>query len=34
MGKVTGFIEIKRAEWEEYRTQVTPFELERYLGLL
>lgn len=28
------FVEIKRAEWEEYRVQVTPFELERYLPVL
>ncbi|HET7678313.1 MAG TPA: type I glutamate--ammonia ligase [Candidatus Limnocylindrales bacterium] len=25
------FIEAKRKEWDEYRTQVTPWELERYL---
>ncbi|MBV9173285.1 MAG: type I glutamate--ammonia ligase [Chloroflexi bacterium] len=25
------FLEAKRAEWNEYRTQVTPWELERYL---
>ena len=24
----------KRAEWLEYRSQVTPFELERYLPVL
>lgn len=30
----TRFVELKRAEWEEYRKQVTPFELERYLPLL
>jgi glutamine synthetase len=28
------FIEIKRQEWEDYRVQVTPWELERYLGIL
>jgi glutamine synthetase len=28
------FIRNKRAEWDEYRTQVTPFELDRYLPLL
>jgi len=27
-------IEIKRQEWEEYRAQVTPFEIERLLPLL
>ena len=24
----------KRAEWEAYRNQVTPFELDRYLAVL
>ncbi len=28
------FIESKRAEWEEYRVQLTPFEMERYLPIL
>jgi glutamine synthetase len=28
------FIEIKRREWEEYRVQVTPWELDRYLQIL
>jgi glutamine synthetase len=28
------FIEIKREEWEEYRVQVTPWELERFLPIL
>src|SRR5262252_2582654 len=28
------YIEIKRQEWEEYRVQVTPWELERYLPVL
>jgi glutamine synthetase len=28
------FIELKRREWEEYRTQVTRWELERYLPIL
>ena len=28
------FIEIKRAEWEEYRTQVTPWEIARFLPVL
>ncbi|HEX8770998.1 MAG TPA: glutamine synthetase, partial [Acidimicrobiales bacterium] len=28
------FIRNKRAEWDAYRTQITPFELERYLGRL
>ena len=28
------YIEIKRQEWEDYRVQVTPWELERYLAIL
>ena len=28
------FVEIKRSEWEDYRAQVTPWELDRYLGIL
>ncbi len=28
------FIRNKRAEWVDYRDQVTPFELDRYLGTL
>jgi glutamine synthetase len=28
------FIEIKRQEWEDYRVQVTKWELERYLPVL
>ena len=28
------FLRNKRAEWEEYRRQVTPYELDRYLPLL
>ena len=28
------FVEIKREEWEEYRVQVTPWELDRYLAIL
>ena len=28
------FIEIKREEWEEYRVQVTPWEIERFLSNL
>ena len=28
------FIEIKRNEWESYRTQVTQWELDRYLPIL
>ncbi|MCX5042630.1 type I glutamate--ammonia ligase [Aldersonia sp. NBC_00410] len=27
------FLRNKRAEWEEYRSRVTPFEVEQYLGL-
>jgi glutamine synthetase len=28
------YIEIKRQEWEEYRVQVTQWELDRYLSVL
>jgi glutamine synthetase len=28
------FIEIKRAEWDDYRTQVTPWEIDRFLPVL
>src|SRR5918992_1328932 len=28
------YVEIKRQEWEDYRVQVTSWELERYLGIL
>jgi glutamine synthetase len=28
------YIEIKRREWEEYRMQVTRWELDRYLPIL
>jgi glutamine synthetase len=28
------FIRNKRAEWSEYKTQITPFEIDRYLPIL
>ena len=28
------FLRNKRAEWEDYRREVTPFELDRYLPVL
>jgi glutamine synthetase len=28
------YVEIKRQEWEDYRVQVTAWELERYLPIL
>ena len=28
------FVEIKRQEWEDYRLQVTQWELDRYLPVL
>jgi glutamine synthetase len=28
------FVELKRQEWEDYRVQVTRWELERYLPVL
>jgi glutamine synthetase len=31
---VEWFLRNKRAEWDAYRAQVTPFELESYLPLL
>lgn len=30
----TRFLRLKREEWDEYRVQVTPWELERYLSIL
>ena len=30
----TRFVEIKRQEWEDYRVQVTRWELDRYLPVL
>ncbi len=30
----TRYIDLKRAEWEEYRVEVTPWELNRYLPIL
>jgi glutamine synthetase len=32
--QVEWFLRNKRAEWDAYRAQVTPYELERYLPLL
>jgi glutamine synthetase len=28
------YVEIKREEWDEYRAQVTRWELDRYLAIL
>ena len=28
----TRYVDLKRAEWEDYRVQVTPWELDRYLS--
>ncbi len=28
------FVEIKRQEWDEYRVQVTPYEIENFLPML
>ncbi len=28
------YVEIKRKEWDEYRVQLTPWEMEKYLGVL
>jgi len=30
----TRFVEIKRQEWEDYRTQLSAWELEKYLPIL
>jgi len=31
---VAGFIEVKRQEWEDYRVQVTPWEIDKFLPVL
>ena len=28
------YVELKRKEWDEYRIQLTQWELDRYLGVL
>jgi glutamine synthetase len=28
------FLELKRKEWDEYRVQVTDWEIKRYLSIL
>jgi glutamine synthetase len=28
------YVELKRQEWNEYRVQLTPWELEKYLSVL
>jgi glutamine synthetase len=28
------FVEIKRQEWDDYRVQVTPWEIENFLSVL
>jgi glutamine synthetase len=30
----TRYVDLKRAEWEDYRVQVSPWELEQYLSIL
>ena len=30
----TRFVEIKRQEWEDYRTQLSTWEIEKYLPVL
>ncbi|MEA2353770.1 MAG: hypothetical protein QOJ14_2184, partial [Thermoleophilaceae bacterium] len=27
------YLDLKRAEWSDYRVQVTPWELDRYLAV-
>jgi glutamine synthetase len=28
------YVEIKRQEWEDYRVQVSPWEIDRYMSVL
>jgi glutamine synthetase len=28
------YVELKRKEWDDYRVQLTPWELEKYLSVL
>jgi glutamine synthetase len=28
------YVKLKRKEWDEYRIQLTPWELEKYLSVL
>jgi glutamine synthetase len=28
------FLHVKRSEWSKYRTQITPWEIEKYLQVL
>jgi glutamine synthetase len=28
------YVELKRKEWDDYRVQLTPWEMEKYLGVL
>ena len=28
------YVEIKRQEWDDYRVQVTPYEIEHFLPIL
>ncbi len=30
----TRYVDLKRAEWEDYRVQVSPWELDQYLSVL
>ena len=30
----TRYVDLKRAEWEDYRVQVSPWELDRFLPIL
>jgi glutamine synthetase len=30
----TRYVDLKRAEWEDYRVQVSEWELDRYLSVL
>ena len=30
----TSYVKLKRKEWDDYRVQLTPWEMENYLGVL
>jgi glutamine synthetase len=30
----TNYVKLKRQEWDDYRVQLTPWELEKYLSVL
>ena len=30
----TSYVKLKRKEWDDYRVQLTPWEMDNYLGVL